>query len=225
LSLLAGLKGKGIQDRLLHPYDALWDARLGISTFGFIPAVGDSNDAAWQGHYQPTPYRDIFAVLRHAGIGPGDVYVDLGCGLGRTVFAAHWLGAKRAVGVEIDHQLAAQCERSAASHRHARAGDPARAVKFVCTPAQTYLHRDTTVVFLFHPFGAGTLKEVVDALDAELTRRPRSLKVIYFNPVYDHVFEQSRHFKRCEHWPAERRMLTASGDYAVTFWATRGWPR
>lgn len=220
MNLLAGLKGKGIKDRLLHPYDAFWDVRLGISTFGFIPAIGDSNDAAWQGHYQPTPYRDIFVMLRHAGIGRGDVYVDLGCGLGRTVFAAHWLGAARAVGVEIDRRLAAQCERSAASHRRADAGDgPARTVEFVCAPAQTYSHRDTTAVFLFHPFGAGTLKEVVDALDDELNRRLRPLKVIYFNPVHDHVFEHSQHLKRREHWPAKRRMLTASGEYAVTFWA------
>ncbi|MEP7361383.1 MAG: hypothetical protein ABI744_07375, partial [Chloroflexota bacterium] len=192
MNLLAGLRGKGIKDRLLHPYDAFWDARLGISTFGFIPAVGDSNDAAWQGHYQPTPYRDIFVMLRHAGIGTGDVYVDLGCGLGRTVFAAHWLGAKRAVGVEINRQLAAQCERSAARHRRAPAcDDPVRAVEFVCAPAQAYSHPDTTAVFLFHPFGAGTLKQVVDTLDDELTRRPRPLQVIYFNPVHDQVFEQS----------------------------------
>ena len=70
---LSSLRGRGFKHRLLHPYDEFWDRRLGVRTFGFIPAVGTMRDEHWQGHYQATPYRDIFAVLRHARVGPGVV--------------------------------------------------------------------------------------------------------------------------------------------------------
>ena len=211
---LPSLRGRGLKNRLLHPYDAFWDRRLGVRTFGFIPAIGAAHDANWQGHYEPTPYRDIFAVLRHARVGPGDVFVDLGCGLGRTVFVANRLGAARSIGVEINTRFAAQCLESAGNRRFAGG-----AVDFVCTPAQTYSHRDTTTVYMFHPFGAGTMREVVEGIDAELDSRPRRFKVIYFNPVFDDVLGASRHLKLKERWPPHSRMLTRSGHYGVSFWA------
>jgi predicted RNA methylase len=151
--------------------------------------------------------------LRHAGVGAGDVFVDLGCGLGRVVFAASRLGADRAVGVEIDAPLVAQCKQSAQ-----RGGYPAEAVDFVCAPAQTYAHDDTTVLFMFHPFGAGTVREVVAGLDAALDARPRKLTVIYFNPVFDEVLGESRHLKRIEHWPERHATRFEGARYAVSFW-------
>ena len=100
-ALLDRVRGRGYKARLLRPRDEFWDRRLGVRTFGHIPAVGTPDAAAWQGHYEATSYRDLFLMLRRVGIGPDDVYVDLGCGMGRTVFAAEWLGARRAVGVEV----------------------------------------------------------------------------------------------------------------------------
>ena len=102
---LEKLKGAGFKTRLLNPRDEFWDRRLGVRTLGFLPAVGAPGSATWQGHYVPTPYNKLIASLRHVAIGSEDVFVDLGSGLGRTVFAASWLGARRAVGVEIDTSL------------------------------------------------------------------------------------------------------------------------
>lgn len=212
-TFLSRFRGTGLKTRLFHPYDEYWDRKLGIRTFGFNPATGTILDPAWQGHYQPTPYRDIVASLRHAGVGPGDHYVDLGCGLGRTVFVAAWLGADRAVGVEIDQRLAAQC-RANAQH----SAFSAQRVEFVCAPAQTCNHDDTTVLFMFHPFGSGTLQQVLDRLGQAQRARPRRLRIVYLNPVFDDVMKASGFLSLADHWPAKPRRATSSGAYAVSFW-------
>lgn len=51
--------------------------------------------------YEPTPPHVVDAMLDLAGVGPGDVVYDLGCGDGRIVVAAALRGA-RAVGVDLD---------------------------------------------------------------------------------------------------------------------------
>jgi precorrin-6B methylase 2 len=51
--------------------------------------------------YEPSSPQVVGAMLRLAGVGPGDVVYDLGCGDGRIVIAAATLGA-RAVGVDLD---------------------------------------------------------------------------------------------------------------------------
>jgi SAM-dependent methyltransferase len=51
--------------------------------------------------YVPTPQNVVDAMLELAGVKPGDVVYDLGCGDGRLVVSAARLGA-RGVGVDID---------------------------------------------------------------------------------------------------------------------------
>ncbi|GBF99179.1 50S ribosomal protein L11 methyltransferase [Raphidocelis subcapitata] len=66
--------------------------------------------------YYPTPLPVVLRMLQLAGVGPSDVVYDLGCGDGRIVIAAvQQLGAKRAVGVELDPKLAAAARRAVAA--------------------------------------------------------------------------------------------------------------
>jgi SAM-dependent methyltransferase len=51
--------------------------------------------------FVPTEEQVVSGLLRLAGVGPGDVFYDLGCGDGRLVMEAARRGAQ-AVGVEID---------------------------------------------------------------------------------------------------------------------------
>ncbi len=66
---------------------------------GFIlvtAAWGAKSAAPWV----PTKRRDTQRMIEIAGIGPGDIVYDLGCGDGRLVFGSAARGAK-ATGVEI----------------------------------------------------------------------------------------------------------------------------
>ena len=58
--------------------------------------------------YVPTDEPVVAAMMDIAGVGPGDVFYDLGCGDGRLVLAAAARGA-RAIGVDIDLQRMHEC--------------------------------------------------------------------------------------------------------------------
>jgi SAM-dependent methyltransferase len=204
---LRRLQGRGFKDRLLHPHDEWWDRRLGVHTFGFSPAIGTLADADWRGCYVPTAYRDIQRMLRHVRLGPDDVFVDLGSGLGRAVFAARHAGARRAVGVEIDERLAAGAMENL---RNSRLGE--RGIEFFCMGADAYVPRDCSVVFIYNAFGGTSLRAVLANLRADLARSPRALRVVYFNPVLESLLHEAAFLTRTDHWPAGR------ADHPVSFW-------
>jgi SAM-dependent methyltransferase len=198
--MLDFVRGGGLKSRLLNPVEEMWDRRLGVRTFGFLGMVGEPGARDWRAHYVPVRYKRLFAALRHVGLGADDVFVDLGCGLGRTVFAASWLGARRSLGVEIDPGLVQQARRNLAAGRLA-----GRDIEFICQPAQEFTPAGVTVLFMFHPFGAGTMEQVVQQLDAELDRAPRRLRVVYENPIHAAVLEASRHLRPTGRWkPGEQ---------------------
>lgn len=207
---LRGLAGSGLKTRLLHPVDEYWDRRIGVRTFGFKPAVGESGALDYRVCYVPTPYRKLFKVLRRMEIGPEDSFLDLGCGLGRPVFAASWAGAKRAVGVEIDEDLIASARRNL---ERCRLKD--RNIEFFNTPADAYNPGDVSALYMYHPFGPGTLQLALETIVRELEARPRRLRIAYENPVYADIIEVTGKFRRIDEWPA--RELGGS-SYGVIFW-------
>jgi hypothetical protein len=162
-------------------------------------------------HYEPTPYRVIFKILKHLGAGPDDVFVDFGSGMGRTTFAACWAGCGRSVGVEIDPSLyrhaCMNLEKSAVSDRQ---------IQFTCAPAQRYDPSGTTIVYLFHPFGPGTLQLVVANLQRDILDNPRNVKIAYNNPVFPEKLDASGLFRKTGEWAAEGTKL----PYRVAFWQT-----
>ena len=52
--------------------------------------------------WAPTPLSKVRKMLEMAGVGPGDLVYDLGCGDGRTIVTAARRYGARAVGIEID---------------------------------------------------------------------------------------------------------------------------
>ncbi|MGH6609745.1 MAG: methyltransferase domain-containing protein, partial [Burkholderiaceae bacterium] len=161
-------------------------------------------------------YSTLFRILRHLNLTPSDVFVDLGCGLGRSIFSASWLGAKRAVGVEIEGQLVEQAGQNR-SHARWRTRD----IDFVHQSAEEYMHAETTVIFMFHPFGAGTMANVIRGLERTLADRPRHLRIAYLNPVHGQVLDASEQLVRIGHWPERQRERSGNGHYGVGFWAAK----
>lgn len=213
--LLARFRGQGYKTRLLNPHDEYWDRRLGIRTFGFHEGSGAQGEAVWNVHYTPTPYADILRLLRHAGLHKDDVFVDLGAGMGRAVFTAAWLGARRSVGVELIPELVAKAEAN-----RARARQADRDISFVCTDATRYAFADMTMLFMFHPFGETTMEQVLRNIRAsrEAACTP-PLRIVYINPVCDEVLAQSGWLRRIERLPPpDRRLLSTAGHHETSIW-------
>jgi len=85
-SFLQSFKGKQLKTRLLNPKDEFFDLLLGIKTFSYKKHANDRQDPVWKGDYEPTNYKDIFALLKNVKLGPQSVFIDFGCGLGRALF-------------------------------------------------------------------------------------------------------------------------------------------
>jgi len=213
---LLDLRGRGYKSRLLNPVDEFWDRRLGIQTFGYHPGSGSEGNANWQVHYSPTPYADLIKLFRRVNLGKHDVFTDLGCGLGRAVFLAAWMGARRSIGVEIVPAL-----WSGANSNHQKSRVPHERVEFILGGAENFQFEEVTVLFMFHPFGEDTLGAVLERL-APLVRAEQKLplRIIYLNPVYNRLLEKTSWLEPTGR-ERTRRWLGNATEYDVTFWRSR----
>ena len=93
--------------------------------------------------FVPTPQSIVERMLSLAGVGAGDLVVDLGSGDGRIVIAAAKRFGARGLGVEIDRSLVAQAEAAA------RREGVADRVRFVARDLFDADLREATVLTLY----------------------------------------------------------------------------
>jgi hypothetical protein len=123
--------------------------------------------------YQPTPTRAILSMIDETGLGPDDVFYDLGSGLGHVVLLVGLLTGARARGIEIEPAYCDYARRSAQSLALAR-------VEIVEADARDASLSGGTVYFLYTPFRGALLDEVLEALRREARQRP--IRVCTYGP-------------------------------------------
>lgn len=131
---------------------------------------------------QSLDYENCAATTRLIQVQPDDVLVDVGCATGRML--NWWLACgfrNRMIGVELDPEIAEKTRRRLSPQKNVEiiTGDAAD-----CTPLSA------TVCYLFSPFSREVLQRWHDRiLEHSLSGR---LTVLYVNPQFLDVFEQSR---------------------------------
>jgi protein-L-isoaspartate O-methyltransferase len=190
LPALRRLVGAGTSRTRRYLSDLAWDLRLGVRTRGFT-----DNEASLAprtlGH-DPHGYEPVHADWWRRAMSalppvPADaVFVDLGTGRGRPMILAARMGFHRVVGVELDPDLVRTAQRNV--QRWGRRGSGA-VMTVVHADAATYpLPDGPLVVFMANPFGAETMRRVLEQVAA---RRGRGdVVVVYFNPVHADVFDE-----------------------------------
>lgn len=153
--------------------DLVWEKRFGIVTTGGAPSPhADAH------HYGYLSYYTYFAIFDRLELQPTDVVVDLGSGKGRPACIAASYPVRAVIGVEIDPPLSALGAANGARMRGRKAP-----LSFVCQSATDFNYDAVTVVTMFHPFGADTMREVIARWESSLERRPRRFIVVYGNPL------------------------------------------
>lgn len=202
-----GWRLTGLRNRLS---DRVWERRLGIVTQGPMQIAAPDSYA-----YSTFAYRSIQLVLDRLALEPGDVFIDIGCGKGRVVCCAARRKAKKVIGVDIDPGL---CE--AARANAARLAGGVTPVEIVNAPAQEFDYRDCTVFQLFNPFGADTVRQVLDSVRASIKANPRRVRFAYVNPLHEHLFRNSGFLEEVHHF---RRRPWSGLKFNVSFWrSSRG---
>lgn len=146
--------------------DAWLDGVLGL---GAVPEDGADLPRGCV-PYLPCSVDAIVQVVDQAAVGPADVFVDVGSGLGRATALVHLLTGATAVGIEIQRALVAGSRDLAARLRLTRVstieGDAADVARLV---------PHGSVFFLYCPFGGERLAKVMRELEA--MGRTRAIRV------------------------------------------------
>lgn len=160
--------------------ETLRERRLGIRTVGSIDAAALNSGADSFG-YQPIPYAALETALQAVGVGRNDVFIDMGCGMGRAVVLAGLSSLRRAIGVEISWELCLLARQNVdRARRRLKTPD----VNIVHADARDYtVPDDATVLLLFNPFNEPTLRCMLENVRQSLDRAPRVLTIIYAIPA------------------------------------------
>ncbi|MEO8181715.1 MAG: methyltransferase domain-containing protein [Deltaproteobacteria bacterium] len=117
--------------------------------------------------YLPCPVDALLRVLEHAEVQSGDVFVDVGSGIGRAAALAQLLTGAASIGVEIQPELVqasrALAQRLNVSRFSVVEGDAAQLTEFISIGS---------VFFLYCPFSGQRLERVLDGLARIAQTRP-----------------------------------------------------
>lgn len=167
----------------------------GVDTGDLIPATrlltGHPNDAHVTAYYgvAPSILRNLLERWLELTREPIEQYtfIDIGAGKGRALLVASQLPFRHVLGVELNPTLAATSRQNITHFVGTHTSDPTApalaSIKLIQQDALTLqLPTTPTLLFLFHPFEAPLLKQLLRQIETQLARIPRPrLDILYVN--------------------------------------------
>ncbi|MFZ0417372.1 MAG: class I SAM-dependent methyltransferase [Candidatus Sulfotelmatobacter sp.] len=175
-----------------------WDHRVNTTS----AAVGwhDRLLGVFHSPYQPTEaalfHEMIAALSAQARFDFRDfIFIDLGSGKGRTLLMASDYPFRRIVGVELLPALNYAAQENLSKYRSE--SQKCFAIESICGDATEFAFpAEPTVLFLFNPFPEAGLKRVIANLEQSLREHPRTVYLLYHNPLLEHVLGESAALKK-----------------------------
>ena len=141
--------------------------------------------------YQPTEpdlFREMMASL------PIEfnafTFVDLGSGKGRTLLMASEYPFRKIVGVELLPELNQVALENLASY--SSESQKCKTLEAICGDAADFpFPVEPLVLYLFNPLPESGLKRAIARLDQSLSDHPRTVYVLYHNPLLERVVSAS----------------------------------
>lgn len=192
----------------IHPFDEMH----GVDTSGLVPAkhlvTGHTNDEHVTAYYgiAPSILRTLIDHWR-ASIPSFPIssytFIDVGCGKGRGMLVASEYRFRKVVGVELNPEMTAIARRNVdhwnATHAADPTSEPVAPIEiFEQDALEVELPATPTVLFLFHPFEAPVLKQLIRRIEAQFATRPKSnppaLDILYANAECAGVLDRNPAF-------------------------------
>lgn len=148
-------------------------------------------------HYQQTPARIIFELVRRANLGPRDGFCDLGSGMGHVTTLVNLLSGATSRGVEFEPAYCEYARARAAALRLTQ-------VEFIHADARSADYAESNVFFMYTPFEGKMLLEVL----ARLRERSRSgpIRLATYGPCTSIVTQQGWLFAPTPAEPGSHRL-------------------
>ena len=132
-------------------------------------------------YYQPTPARVALDLVTKARLSTGDVFYDIGSGLGQVVILIHLLTGVKARGVEYEPAYCAYAQRCASDLGLSR-------VEFVNGDAREADLSEGTVFYMYTPFEGEMLELVLRRLEG--VARSKAIRLLTYGPCTLNVIRQ-----------------------------------
>jgi SAM-dependent methyltransferase len=173
-----------LTDFPIHPFDQAH----GVDTSGLVPArhliTGHANDEHVTAYYgvAPSILRALIGHWRET-IPPHPIssytFIDVGAGKGRGLLVASEFRFRKVVGIELNPSLAAIARQNVAHWTASHAEDPTSPrlapIQIVEGDALDFdLPATPTLLFLFHPFEAPVLRQLLRRIETQFAARPKS---------------------------------------------------
>lgn len=131
--------------------------------------------------YEATDYRAIMAGLRVVTTLQRDVvFLDYGCGKGRTLAVAATQPFRRIIGVDLHAGMVATARKKLV---HMKRPSRCSNVELINADAMEFdVPDDVNAIFLFNPFSLTVLEVVLLRIRASLERAPREITILYLHP-------------------------------------------
>ena len=126
---------------------------------------------------------------------PQFTFIDLGSGKGRTLLMASEYPFAKILGVELFPELHNIAQENI--HKYRSDSQKCFEVNSLATNAKDFeFPREPMVLYLFNPFPLATLEQVMVNLERSLQNYPRTVYLIYHNPLLEAVLANSSFLKR-----------------------------
>ncbi|GEM_PF-1527404 len=206
---------RAVNARLRRGRERLLELRYGVSTAEHVyhEDLGlDTENRVW---HDPSDWIAIRKALAPLRVGPDDVFVDFGSGLGRALIVASTLPFRRVVGVELAAELNTRARRNLVRSRiRRRAGK----VEVITADALEWpIPPDLTVAYLYCPFTGDVFRRVIDKLLESLDENPRPLRLVYNYPFEHNQLLRTGRLRVLSVIPATWPRKTSAADVIVTY--------
>lgn len=188
----------------IHPFDQMH----GVDTSGLVPAThlatGHANDEHITAYYgvAPSILRALIGHWRESGP-PHPIedytFIDVGAGKGRGLLVASEYSFRKVIGIELNPAMAAIARQNVEHWARAHCDDPTAAriapIEIFEQDALDFeLPQTPTLLFLFHPFEAPVLKQLLRRIETQFARRPGTLDLLYVNAECADVIDRNPGF-------------------------------
>jgi SAM-dependent methyltransferase len=215
----------------------------GVDTSGLVPAnhllTGHPNDQHVTAYYgvAPSILRALIAHWRET-LPPHPIhrytFIDIGAGKGRGLLVASEFRFRKVIGIELNPALAAIARSNVSHWTSARADPTAQPIAPIEVIEQDALDFDLpatpTLLFLFHPFEAPVLTQLLRRIEAQFAARPPrapapALDILYVNAECANVLDWNRSFTQLfldnvpmspEDHAADREAIARQREYGST---------
>lgn len=161
-------------------YDNLDNFINGLLCYNPLPEATTIRDPEMV-FYQQTPARIIFQLVEMARLKPGDIFFDIGSGLGQVGMLVNLLTGAPAIGLEYE---AAYCNYAKTCTANLNLTD----VQFINTDARNADYSRGTVFFMYTPFEGDMLQQVLHVLQQQAEQRP--IRLFTYGPCSPQVAKQ-----------------------------------